>query len=127
MLCELSGSVKCSRNVVFDIMSSLYDKDVTVLNKRSVYMIHDMENEYDQVENNEHVENENNQDIINHDEPIGCPRRQISMSKYLADNYVLGYTNIDNPNVDYCYKMCMTKEPIPDSYEEAMTSPQVSE
>ena len=49
------------------------------------------------------------------------------MPTYLADNYVLGYTNIDNMNVDYCYKMCMTKEPIPDSYEEAMTSPQVSE
>ena len=49
------------------------------------------------------------------------------MPKYLADNYVLGYNNIDNMNVDYCYKMCMTKEPIPDSYEEAMTSPQVSE
>ena len=30
-------------------------------------------------------------------------------------------------NVDYCYKMYMTKEPIPDSYEEAMSSPQVSE
>ena len=47
-----SGSVKRSRNVVFDITSSLYDKDVTVLNKRSVDMIHDIENKYDQVENN---------------------------------------------------------------------------
>ena len=36
-----SGSVKRSRNVVFDIVSSLYDKDVTVLNRRSIDMIHD--------------------------------------------------------------------------------------
>ena len=108
-------------------MSSLYDKDVTVLNKRSVDMIHDIENTYDQVENNEQIENENNQDIINHDEPIGRSRRQINMPMYLSENYVLGYTNIYNMNVDYCYKMCMTNEPIPDSYEEAMTSPQVSE
>ena len=76
-----SGSVKRSRNVVFDITSSLYDKDVTVLNKRSIDIIHDIENKYDQVKNNEQIENENNQDIINHDEPIGRPRRQINMPK----------------------------------------------
>ena len=78
-----SGSVKRSRNVVVDITSSLYDKDVTVLNKRCVDMIHDIENEYHLVENNEQIENENNQDIINHDEPIGRPRRKIiNMPKY---------------------------------------------
>ena len=46
-----SASVKRSRNVIFDIMSSLYDKNVTELNKRRIYMIHDIENKYDQVEN----------------------------------------------------------------------------
>ena len=65
-----SGSVKHFRNVVFDIMSLLYDKDVTILNKRNVDMIHDIENEYDQVENIEQIENVNNQEI-NHDEPLG--------------------------------------------------------
>ena len=85
-------------------------------------MIHDIENEYDQVEINEKIEIENNQEIINHDEPLGRPRRLINMPKYLADNYVVGYNDIDNINVDYCYKMCMTKGAIPDSYEEAMTS-----
>ena len=107
-------------------MSSMYDNDVTVLHKRSVDMIHDIENEYDQVENNEQIENVNNRGIINHDEPLSRPRRQINKPKYLADYYVLWYNNIDNMNVDYCYKMCMTREPIPDSYEEAMTPPQVS-
>ena len=75
-------------------------------------MIHDIENEYDHDENNKHIENENN-----HDEPIGRRRRQISMPNYLADNYVLGYNNIDNMNVDYCYKMCMTKEPRQESLD----------
>ena len=32
------------------------------------------------------IENENNQDFINHAEPIGRPRRQINMPKYLAEN-----------------------------------------
>ena len=109
-----SGSVKRSRNVVFVIRYSLYDKDVTILNKRNVDMIHDIENEYDQVKNIEHIENPNNQEV-SHDEPLGLPRRQINMTKYLADNYVLGYNDIDNMNVDYCYNMCMTKEPIPNS------------
>ena len=31
---------------------------------------------YDQVENNEPIENEYKQYIINHNEPIGRPRRQ---------------------------------------------------
>ena len=30
-------------------------------------------------------------------------------------------------NIDYCYKMCMTQHDIPDSYEEAIASPQASE
>ena len=48
-----SGSVNRSRNVVFFIMSLLYD--VTVLNKRSVDKIHNIENKYDQVEKNEQI------------------------------------------------------------------------
>ena len=46
-----SGSVKRYINVVFYIMSSLNDKDVTVLIERRLDMIHDIENEHDQVEN----------------------------------------------------------------------------
>ena len=56
-------------------MSSLYDNVVTVLNKRNVDMIHDIENEYDQDENDEKIGKENNKEI-KHDETFCRPKKR---------------------------------------------------
>ena len=53
--------------------------------------------------------------------------REVHVSRYFADNYVLGFKDTENMNIDYCSKMCMTQHDIPDSYEEAIASPHSSE
>ena len=150
------GSVKRSRNVVFDNMSMLHDgniivpdnkDDLIVHNNNDVDIVQDKETEHirnnDDInqrindddnqeinDNDNQVINDDNDPDVNDDEPLDRPRREVHVPRYLAHNYVLGFKDTDNMDIDYCYKMCMNQvheSDIPDSYEEAIASLHASE
>lgn len=112
-------TVRKSRNVKFDIVTVLHNDAI-------VEDVGEIESEGDDIENiDDHIQNndqlENNDQIRNNDQFLdhGRPRRQVQIPKYLADNYVLGMET-----VDYCYKMSFYN--VPNTYEEAMASPEAS-
>ena len=95
------------------------------------------------------VRNDNDQSVVNDHDQSDCdtdirndpddtsdkderPKRAVKPPKYLTDNYVLNNDDSaclinDDIDIDYCYKMCITGNDVPQTYGEAMASPQAKE
>ena len=127
-----SRAVKKSRNVKFDIVSTPsalcdpvgVEEDVVVRNDNDQSVV----NDHDQSDCDMDIRN-NPDDTSDKDER---PKRAVKPPKYLTDNYVLNNDDSaclinDDIDIDYCYKMCITGNDIPQTYGEAMASPQAKE